>query len=194
MLKHIFLVTIITLLCFSQSEAQYDDKRCKCICPNVSSVVNTAQSSLVRKTYIINVPPSQCNCEGVVLPKVGDQLKGKEEIFCSRCGCKYENRNTTIIKIVVILVIWVISLLVIYMLFLICLDPLLNKTMHKTSTNIGYHEHNNVEDDSSIGPGTSHPMGERGNVLNRVGHQQDKWKRQVREQRRNIYDRHTMLN
>jgi hypothetical protein len=50
------------------------------------------------------------------------------------------------------------------------------------------------KDDSSLTPGTSHPMGERGNVLNRVGHQQDKWKRQVREQRRNIYDRHTMLN
>lgn len=145
-------------------------------------------------SYIINVPPSQCNCEGVVLPKLGDQLKGKEEVFCPRCECKYENRNTTIIKIVVIIVIWVISLLVIYMLFLICLDPLLNKRIHKASTNIGYHEHNNEEDDASMAPGTSHPMGERGNVLNRVGHQQDKWKRQVREQRRNIYDRHTMLN
>ena len=31
-------------------------------------------------------------------------------------------------------------------------------------------------------------------VLNRVGHQQDKWKRQVQEQRRHIYDRHTILN
>ncbi|XP_067614754.1 uncharacterized protein CG1161-like isoform X2 [Eurosta solidaginis] len=34
----------------------------------------------------------------------------------------------------------------------------------------------------------------RANVLNRVGHQTDKWKRQVREQRRHIYDRRTMLN
>lgn len=42
---------------------------------------------------------------------------------------------------------------------------------------------------------SSHQMGVRGsNVLNRVGHQQDKWKKQVREQRKNIYDRHTMLN
>lgn len=46
----------------------------------------------------------------------------------------------------------------------------------------------------NVVPSTSHPMGVRTNVLNRVGHQQDKWKRQVREQRRNIYDRHTMLN
>lgn len=110
-------------------------------------------------------------CESVVLPKLGEQIKGKEEVFCSRCDCKYENRNTTIIKvlissladlmslfhrlynmlekfvlqIVVIIVIWVISLLVIYMLFLICLDPLLNKRIHKASANIGYHEHNNEE-------------------------------------------------
>lgn len=47
----------------------------------------------------------------------------------------------------------------------------------------------------SSGSGSAHPMGMRsGNVLNRVGHQQDKWKRQVLEQRRNIYDKHTMLN
>lgn len=193
MLKHILFVATIILISLSESEAQYDDKRCKCICPSLLSVINTTQSS-ERKSYIINVPPSECKCENVVLSKVGDQLKGKEEIFCSRCDCKYENRNTTIIKIVVILVIWVISLLVIYMLFLICLDPLLNKRIHKASTNIGYHEHNNEEDDSSTAPGSFHPMGERGNVLNRVGHQQDKWKRQVQEQRRNIYDRHTMLN
>ena len=38
-------------------------------------------------------------CEDVVLLKVGDQLKGKEEVYCSRCFCKYENRNTTIIKV-----------------------------------------------------------------------------------------------
>lgn len=31
------------------------------------------------------------------------------------------------------------------MLFLICLDPLLNKRIHKASANIGYHEHNNEE-------------------------------------------------
>lgn len=38
-------------------------------------------------------------CEDVVLPKLGDQIKTKEEIFCPRCDCKYENRNTTIIKV-----------------------------------------------------------------------------------------------
>jgi hypothetical protein len=38
-------------------------------------------------------------CESVVLPKLGEQIKGREEVFCPRCDCKYENRNTTIIKV-----------------------------------------------------------------------------------------------
>lgn len=32
------------------------------------------------------------------------------------------------------------------------------------------------------------------NVLNRVGERQNKWKKQVLEQRKNIFDKHTMLN
>ncbi|XP_063244778.1 uncharacterized protein CG1161 [Bacillus rossius redtenbacheri] len=166
----------------------YEDVRCKCVCPK-PSVVNGTQSN--RKLYISNVPPNKCDCDSVILPQVGEDIKGREQEFCRRCECKYESRNTTIIQVVVIIVIWVISLLVIYMLFLICLDPLLNKRAKGS-----YQEHTNEEEEtvSSVAGATSHAMGVRGNVLNRVGHQQDKWKRQVREQRRNIYDRHTMLN
>ena len=36
--------------------------------------------------------------------------------------------------------------------------------------------------------------GGSGGVLHRVGHQQSKWQRAVREQRKNIYDRRTILN
>ncbi|XP_008211040.1 uncharacterized protein CG1161 [Nasonia vitripennis] len=190
-----FFFTIVLLLYFTQCEASYDDKRCHCICPDIDTVLNRTTSGDKKVlNFITNVPADKCNCDDVVVPRIGDPIKGKEQIFCPRCDCKYENRNTTIIKIVVIIVIWVISLLVIYMLFLICLEPLLNKRLHKAAGNVGYQEHNNEEDDTSVPPGMSHAMGVRGNVLNRVGHQQDKWKRQVREQRRNIYDRHTMLN
>lgn len=131
------------------------------------------------------------NCEEVILPKLEDKIRDKGQELCPRCECKYESRNLTIIKVVVIIVIWVISILVIYMAFLIILDPLLNKRVKGN-----YQEHTNEEDETATGDGgpMSHNMSVRGNVLNRVGHQQDKWKRQVKEQRRNIYDRHTMLN
>ncbi|KAL7291500.1 uncharacterized protein CG1161 [Trichogramma pretiosum] len=190
------ICTVLLMLYFTQCQADsYDDKRCKCICPNIDSVLNNTSSDKRVLNFVTNVSADKCDCDGVVLPKIGDKLQGKEQIYCPRCDCKYENRNTTIIKIVVIIVIWVISLLVIYMLFLICLEPFLNKRLHKATGGVGgYQEHNNEEDDTSVAPGMSHPMGVRGNVLNRVGLQQDKWKRQVREQRRNIYDRHTMLN
>lgn len=140
----------------------------------------------------------------MILPRIGDKLKEKEKEFCPRCECVYENRNTTIIKVVVIIVIWIISLLACYMAFLSCLDPLLNKRVKAN-----YQEHTNEEEPGlEVAPGLaglagpsagdSHQMntlrGTGANMLNRVGHQQDKWKRQVREQRKNIYDRHTMLN
>ncbi|CAD6213282.1 GSCOCG00004003001-RA-CDS [Cotesia congregata] len=197
--KLIFIISLTYISVVVCQAKSYDDKRCKCICPSISSVINTTTPSNPtnkRMNFIGNVSPSDCNCDGVVLPKIKDQLNGQELIFCPRCECKYENRNTTIIKIVVIIVIWVISLLVIYMLFLICLEPLLNKRLRKSNSGGGYEEHTNEDDETiaSNAAGTSHAMGVRGNVLNRVGHQQDKWKRQVREQRRNIYDRHTMLN
>lgn len=53
--------------------------------------------------------------------------------------CRYERRNTTTIRVLVILIIWVISLLTVYMLFLMCLDPLLNKRR------AAYQEHVNEE-------------------------------------------------
>ncbi|XP_023238128.1 uncharacterized protein CG1161-like [Centruroides sculpturatus] len=91
--------------------------------------------------------------------------------------------------VVVILIIWVISLLVVYMLFLMCLDPLLNKR----STTYEEHTNEEVNLDEPIAA-MQRPRTSSTNVLNRVGQQQDRWKRQVQEQRRNIYDRHTMLN
>ncbi|XP_059609061.1 uncharacterized protein CG1161 [Phlebotomus argentipes] len=186
----VFSIALVAFLIVGVEAQSYEDKRCKCICPSVSSVLNNTDDTN-RMLIIDNVPPTKCNCDGVILPRIGDKIKGKEQEFCPRCECKNEIRNTTIIKVVVIIVIWIISLLSCYMLFLSCLDPLLNKRVKAN-----YQEHTNEDEESTSTPSSSsHPMGVRStNMLNRVGHQQDKWKRQVREQRRNIYDRHTMLN
>lgn len=57
--------------------------------------------------------------------------------------------HTFIFQFVVIMVIWIISLLVVYMLFLICLDPLLNKR-----AKANYQEHTNEEVNSLLFPKT----------------------------------------
>ncbi len=109
------------------------------------------------------------------------------------------------IKVVVILVIWIISILVIYMGFLACLDPILNQRFGGAATSqMSYREQHDISDlndleeieqEAGAGHGAT-PMRHYGpsSVINRVGDQQSRWKRRVQEQRRNIYDRHTMLN
>ncbi|KAK8737335.1 hypothetical protein OTU49_004449, partial [Cherax quadricarinatus] len=189
MFKFLFICVFLAY-CTPSVKGEYEDKRCICICPD-PSVVNGTKSN--RMVYKEPVAPSKCDCDNVVLPKVADDIRGREQEFCPRCECKYESRNSTTIKVVVILVIWIISLLVVYMGFLLCLDPLLNKRRSQPS----YQEHTNEDDDAGVvggAPGMAQPLRVRPNVLGRVGHQQDKWKRQVQEQRRHIYDRHTMLN
>lgn len=177
----------VIFACIPAYKAQYEDVRCKCICPSPEVVKGNKTK---RMLYIGNVVSSQCKCEGVVIPQADEYVRAKEKEFCPRCECRYERRNTTTIFVVVIIIIWVISLLTVYMLFLMCLDPLLNK--RRTA----YHEHTNEEVTLQDEPMPTIPRQRTGstNVLNRVGEQQDRWKRQVQEQRRNIYDRHTMLN
>ncbi|XP_055373494.1 uncharacterized protein CG1161 [Condylostylus longicornis] len=163
---------------------------------NKTSSVSSPTPTTSSSSSISNATAEKCSCDGGLIPRIGEN--GKELEICPHCKCKYEDRNSTLIKIVVIIVIWVISILVIYMLFLMCLDPLLNKRVKAN-----YQEHTNEDDDTASVSGpqlqqaNAQEMNTRGNssnVLNRVGHQQDKWKRQVREQRKNIYDRRTMLN
>ncbi|CAB3226447.1 unnamed protein product [Arctia plantaginis] len=165
-LTALFFVAAFTTVISAHS---YEDNRCKCVCPSPAAVLNdTAGADRSPFMKSANVPPNKCNCEVVILPFMTDQLKDRQQEFCPRCECKYENRNTTIIKVVVIIVIWVIMLLVVYMGFLICLDPLINKRAKAS-----YQEHTNEDDESTLG-GPSQQLGARGNVLNRVTHQQDR--------------------
>ncbi|CRL00215.1 CLUMA_CG013489, isoform A [Clunio marinus] len=194
------LVLVLAQLSIYGNAQSYEDKRCKCICPSINSVMNNTQEDNNNRILVIdNVAPNRCNCDQVILPKLADKIKGKEQEFCPRCECKYENRNTTVIKVVVIIVIWIISLLAIYMLFLNLLEPILNKRAKQN-----YSEHINdeasISSNGSSGSVSGHqlPMVNvnvgRSNVLNRVTNQQDKWKRQVQEQRSRIYNQHSMLN
>ncbi|XP_050538461.1 uncharacterized protein CG1161 isoform X1 [Daktulosphaira vitifoliae] len=201
-MKLSLLISILALTNLSKSES-YEDARCKCVC----KIVNGTE--MYNKLYIANVLPSN-DCNGVSLPIFGEVNNTKKEL-CPQCTCIYESRNTTTMKVVVLIVLCVVFVLVSYMFFLLCLDPMIRKRKLVGA----YVEHTNEEvcslleptmpdndsfDDlptavtldsrGSIDPSTSGSS----NVLNRFGHQQDKWKKQVKEQRRNIYDRHTILN
>nr|KAG5711079.1 hypothetical protein BaRGS_004723 [Batillaria attramentaria] len=101
-------------------------------------------------------------------------------------------------SVVVIFIICVVSMLFIYMLFLLCLDPLIaRRPAH-------YAEHTDEEvnlEDMTVPRMSQMEPSERAahlarqrSIINRVTDEQKRWKGTVQEQRRNIYDRHTMLN
>lgn len=154
------LIFTILVLCSPLviSENLHQDSRCQCKCPDVATVganidhrpiedydLSSETTHDTRSIYInSSVKAEDCDCQHVVLPRLhlNDTQAGS---FCPRCQCKYQVRSLTIIKVVVILVIWVISILVIYMGFLSCLEPLLNRRGGASAipgrSGVSYREH-----------------------------------------------------
>ncbi|EJW82462.1 TMEM9 family protein [Wuchereria bancrofti] len=139
----------------------------------------------------------------VVKPNVLDIVDAAHlDAFLANCDCKHESRNTVLLKVVVIFVICVVFVLVTYMLFLMCLDPMLRKQRHS----VPYRQQNDEMEDNIFA--RTIPTNERfsdaspsitmrsrnNNVLGRVEAEQNRWMRKVEEQRRNIFTDHTMLN
>ncbi|KAK6008977.1 TMEM9 protein [Ostertagia ostertagi] len=138
---------------------------------------------------------------------VGEVIKVVDELhmdaFLANCDCRFESRNTVMLKVVVIFVICVIMVLVTYMAFLMCLDPMLRKQRFSQST---YRQQNDEMEDNifaravdTSAEGSSATTvraraSSKPNVLGRVEAEQNRWMKKVEEQRRNIFEDHTMLN
>ncbi|XP_040567905.1 proton-transporting V-type ATPase complex assembly regulator TMEM9 [Lepeophtheirus salmonis] len=188
------LLFILPIMGIDGTESIHQDSRCLCKCPKINSLANHSYHNDIiqyypsefRTVYVnSSVRADECDCVHVVLP-MAKTYHIDADTFCPRCVCKYQIRNLTIMKVAVILVIWIIFVLVIYMAFLLCLDPLINKRTESTAG--GYAEQRDNESAET-------PMRHYGSsVFQRIGINQTRWKSQVQDQRRNIYDRHSMLN
>ncbi|XP_070536068.1 putative protein 2 [Ptychodera flava] len=152
-------------------EAQFDDARCKCVCPT------DPDNNQTRSIYIRNVLAEQCTCAHIVQ---------REEKFCLLCECRYEIRNTTTIKVMVIFVVTLISVLFVYMLYLLAIDPILcrKRGMPKAAQPL--------EEETEEVSLTSRRRS--GSYFSRMGSAQQRWKHQVQEQKKNVFDRHAMLS
>jgi hypothetical protein len=195
-IKYSWIVLVLTIY-FSVVTAQYEDVRCKCVCPSVTPANTSTGARTSGRTIFVKSfhEPSRCKCDNVVDQRVRDAQNG----FCERCDCQWQRRNTMTIKVVVMFIICVVSLLVLYMLFLMCLDPLMTKrpTAYAEQRN----EEVNLDAQSVDHPPTTPPLvtiSDGSSVMSRVRHQvrgeQQRWKGAVQEQRKHIYDHHTMLN
>ncbi|KAH9505565.1 Transmembrane protein 9 [Bulinus truncatus] len=188
------VISFLSLTTPGAKAASFEDTRCKCVCDKTWD----NQGKKTRAVFTNTTRSELCDCEHVVLPL-------SPKLSCSRCLCRTETRNTATIKVVVIFIICVISLLFVYMLFLMCLDPIIQR---RPTT---YHQHTNeevnmsrqtteedlsgVRSEGATTPTITQDMSARQrSLLNIVQKEQKKWKGTVQEQRKNIYDRHSMLN
>ena len=114
--------------------------RCACKCPE-AAWFDIDSSWEERKIYInSSVEAADCDCEHVVVPLLKLDAEMAEK-FCPRCLCKAETRSVLTIKVVVGLIIWVLALLLIYLGYLVCLEPLLTGTPRSRATGGQYRHH-----------------------------------------------------
>nr|ACQ58850.1 2 [Anoplopoma fimbria] [Anoplopoma fimbria] len=174
--------TVVTFLfldavVFVQAK-NFEDVRCKCICPPYRNITG--------HIYNRNVSQKDCNCLHVVepMPVPGHDV----EAYCLLCECKYEERSSNTIKVTIIIYLSVVGALLLYMLFLLLVDPLIRK--HDAYTQPLHNE----EDFEEMRPPVDSAQAKANTVLERVEGAQQRWKKQVQEQRKTVFDRHKMLS
>eukprot|EP00088_Acartia_fossae_P067896 TRINITY_DN8516_c0_g1_i8.p1 TRINITY_DN8516_c0_g1~~TRINITY_DN8516_c0_g1_i8.p1 ORF type:complete len:257 (-),score=45.11 TRINITY_DN8516_c0_g1_i8:39-728(-) len=177
-----------------------------------------------RKLYINSTVSAQdCDCEHVIRPVLSLDSAQMEKL-CPRCKCTHQQRSTTTIKVVIIMILWVLSILAVYLLYLVCVDPMFRGKQIQVirggrglNSSLPYQQQENdlntggdiIDNDVTATPLRSYQQrhsssdgvavggsgaGASRGVVNRLGRETDRWKRQVEIQRSSVYDRHTMLN
>ncbi|XP_071941224.1 putative protein 2 [Antedon mediterranea] len=145
--------------------AQFEDVRCKCVCPPKKN----ANESIDVK--VVDVEAEFCTCLNIM---------NRDLTECANCECKHESRNTMTIEIVTMFIIALLGLLLIYMIFLIINDPSILKSAPDQPQ---FHLYQGARTNESTA-----------GYMQRMESAQKRWKRQVKEQRQNIYQRHTLLS
>ncbi|XP_051680478.2 transmembrane protein 9B isoform X3 [Oryctolagus cuniculus] len=162
----------------------FEDVRCKCICPPYKE--NSGH------IYNKNISQKDCDCLHVVEPM---PVRGPDvEAYCLRCECKYEERSSVTIKVTIIIYLSILGLLLLYMVYLTLVEPILKRRLFGHSQLI--------QSDDDVGDhqpfANAHDVlarsRSRANVLNKVEYAQQRWKLQVQEQRKSVFDRHVVLS
>lgn len=178
------LLCFILLVLPASESKNSEDVRCKCICPPYKE--NSGE------IFSQNVSQKDCHCLHFANPK--SVPPNDLEAYCLRCECKYEERSTVTIQVTIIIYLSILGLLLLYMLYLTLIEPMLKKRLFghsqliQSDDDVGDHQpFANAHEVLARSRG-------RANVLNKVEHAQQRWKLQVQEQRKSVFDRHVVLS
>ncbi|XP_078497374.1 proton-transporting V-type ATPase complex assembly regulator TMEM9 isoform X2 [Lissotriton helveticus] len=174
------LMSSLFVLTLAQDNEKSKDNRCKCICPQYRNISG--------QIYKDNVSQKDCNCFHMVNPK---PVPGPDvEAYCLLCECKYEERSTSTIKFIIILYLAVVGALLLYMAFLMLVDPLVRKRQSYAQPLLNEEE----TEEARVMAAAADATARANTVLERVEGAQQRWKQQVQEQRKTVFDRHKMLS
>ncbi|XP_038664075.1 transmembrane protein 9B [Scyliorhinus canicula] len=177
------LLCLLALATNEEDNKNFEDIRCKCICPPYKDNAG--------HIYNKNVSQKDCDCLHVVdpMPVAGQDV----EAYCLRCECKYEERSTATIKVTIIIYLSILGLLLVYMIYLTLVEPLLKKHLLRSRLLQNEDDFGDTQPFANAHEVLSRSRS-RTNVLNKVEYAQQRWKRQVQEQRKSVFDRHVVLS
>ncbi|CAJ0958490.1 unnamed protein product, partial [Mesorhabditis belari] len=202
-MRRTILLIIIGCAITIKAETNFEDSRCRCVCPSTKYFASNQSSEEAnhRRYYTkTDISPGKCTPSVVVHPQVTEIVDGTHiDAFLANCDCRYESRNTVMLKVVVIFVMCVIAVLLAYMAFLLCLDPMIRKQRFT----VPYRQHNDELEENIFARASSSnetpdtaPTQMRArnpNVLERVEAEQNRWMRKVEEQRKSVFDDHSEI-
>ncbi|KAM9613288.1 proton-transporting V-type ATPase complex assembly regulator TMEM9 isoform 2-T2 [Trichechus inunguis] len=130
-------------------------------------------------------PPSSAWGTRLQLSSDGTRVEMDLPRLVPRTGCSRP-------QVIIVIYLSVVGALLLYMAFLMLVDPLIRKPDAYTEQ---LHNEEENEDARSMAAAAASLGGPRANtVLERVEGAQQRWKLQVQEQRKTVFDRHKMLS
>uniref|UniRef100_A0A2K5IRX7 TMEM9 domain family member B n=1 Tax=Colobus angolensis palliatus TaxID=336983 RepID=A0A2K5IRX7_COLAP len=176
--KRCLALSVLLLAQLSDAAKNFEDVRCKCICPPYKE--NSVH------IYNKNISQKECDCLHVVEPV---SVQGPDvEAYCLLCECKYEERSSVTIKVTIIISLSILGLLLLYMVYLTLVEPILKRRLFGHSQLI--QSDDDIEDHQPFANEHHVPARSRSraNVLSKVEYAQQRWKLQVQEQRKSVFD------
>uniref|UniRef100_T2M5H8 Transmembrane protein 9B n=1 Tax=Hydra vulgaris TaxID=6087 RepID=T2M5H8_HYDVU len=155
-----FISLFVFLCIFTQRVLTSGDTRCKCVCPKESR----NQTNVFIMNDMIN--PYECVCENVVK---------REQLYCLKCECKFESRNSVLIKVIIIFVLSTIFVLYLYMFFVFIQSK--HTSTGTLSPSDSFHEQ--LRD--------SAPSRRKMTLVNDIEKKISVWQMSIEEQRHHVY-------
>ena len=87
-MQTMLIIPVVLLICSISSSIvfagdEFEDYRCKCVCPSFSILNDPSINETNRRVYVDVVPPSNCSCQSVVFRSIAAS-ENVQKLFCPR--------------------------------------------------------------------------------------------------------------